>query len=362
MPVREPGWWYGPQNVPENDHQKRWPAAALGPAAGVWAWAARRRQARAQPVRSALPVICVGNFTAGGTGKTPLSILIAQLLVRAGERPVFLTRGYGGRVRGPYRVMPSLDTAADVGDEPLLLSRYAPVIVARDRVAGARVAAADAGISPPTVIVMDDGLQNPGLAKDLTLAVVDGRRGLGNERVMPAGPLRAPLDMQLGLADAIVVNTPPGAGNTPGHYVAADLRQRFQGPVLEVTVEAVAEGLQLEGARVLALAGIANPARFYALLDALGADVVGRAEFADHHAFNESDASRVLEEARRLDARIVTTEKDWVRLVGRGGRLAELRERAETLPVRIALSPRDAERLSSLVEAALIRHRKGSVA
>ncbi len=352
MPVREPGWWYDPR--------AEWPPAMLAPAARAWAWATRRRMARAQPVRSPLPVICIGNFTAGGTGKTPVSLHVAEWLSRAGERPVFLTRGYGGREKGPRLIVPSLDTAADVGDEPLLLARHAPVIVARDRVAGARLAAANAGHAPPTVIVMDDGLQNPGLAKTLTIAVVDARRGLGNARVIPAGPMRAPLDMQLELTDAIVVNTPPGArtGDGPQGDIAAELRHGFHGPVLEASTIADAGDLRLQGARVLALAGIANPARFYALLEALGADVVARAEFADHHAFTARDAAHVLAQARALDARIVTTEKDWVRLHGSAGELAQLRERAEPLPIRMEFSPRDAERLSSLLEAALIRSRK----
>lgn len=350
MPAREPGWWYGPD--------RGWPAQILEPAALIWGWAACRRIARASPVQAVLPVICVGNFTAGGTGKTPLSIHIARLLMRGGERPVFLTRGYGGRLAGPHRVMPSLDTSTDVGDEPLLLARYAPVIVARDRVAGASLAAADAGLTPPTVIVMDDGLQNPGLAKDLTIAVVDARRGLGNGRVIPAGPLRAPLEMQLGLADAIVVNTPPGLAPAGARDVAGELRDRFHGPVLEARVVADAGDLRLARTRVLALSGIANPLRFHALLGELEAEIAARAVFEDHHAFTETDARRVLAEARRLDARIVTTEKDWVRLAGRSGALAELREASVALPVRVELTERDQVRLASLLEATLMRRRK----
>lgn len=350
MPVREPGWWYDSEHV--------WPAGMLAPAARLWGWAAARRIAQATPVRAGLPVICVGNFTAGGTGKTPLSIHIARLLTGMGERPVFLTRGYGGRKRGPHRVDPSLDTADDVGDEPLLLARHAPVIVARDRVAGAALAAGDAGIAPPTVIVMDDGLQNPALAKDLVIALVDGRRGLGNGQVIPAGPLRAPLDLQLALADAIVVNMPPGGSAAPPFDVAADLRQRFEGPVLEASVAADETAQPLSGRRVLALAGIANPGRFHALLEQMGAEIIERATFADHHPFNARDAERVLAQARQCDAQIVTTEKDWVRLIGRPGALAELREATVTLPIRLALEVRDAVRLQSLIDAALMQRRK----
>ncbi len=353
MPAREPAWWYGPDGSRAS--------VLLDPIAQAWGWAATRRIARTLPVRAVLPVICVGNFTAGGTGKTPLSIHIARLLASAGERPVFLTRGYGGRRKGPHRVDPSIDTSTDVGDEALLLARHAPVIIARDRVAGARRAAADIGLAPPTVIVMDDGLQNPGLAKDLTIAVVDGRRGFGNGRVIPAGPLRAPLDAQLALADAIVVNNPPSSEGKPGENVAAQLRGRFTGPVLDAGIVPDAEALQLEGARVLALAGIANPGRFYALLEQLGARIIVRAEFDDHHAFSEREAAEVLADARRAGVRIVTTEKDWVRLIGRSGALERLREEAAVLPIRQQLEPRDATRLASLIEAALMRRRKADV-
>ncbi len=358
MPVREPGWWYGERQGPIG--------RLLGPllitAARLWGYAAERRIKRASPYRASLPVICVGNFTAGGTGKTPLAIHIAGLLAARGERPAFLTRGYGGRRRGPHRVDAALDTAADVGDEPLLLARHAPVVVARDRVAGARAIEAQAGVAPPTVIVMDDGLQNPALAKDLVVAVVDGRRGTGNGLVIPAGPLRAPLALQLGIADAIVVNLPREIavkGDVAANGVASDFRDSFKGPVLEAMVEADGETAVLAGQRVLALAGIANPARFYDLLAELGADIAARAEFADHHAFSQADARGVLAKADQLGARIVTTEKDWVRIAGGKGALGELAARAWPLPVRLAFDTRDATRLAALLDSALIERRRG---
>jgi len=350
VPVREPRWWYAENGA--------WQKHLLAPIARIWGWSAARRLARMKPERAALPVVCVGNFTAGGTGKTPLSILIARLLIASGERPVFLTRGYGGRVRGPHRVDPALDTAADVGDEPLLLARHAPVIVARDRPAGARLAASDCGLSPPTVIIMDDGLQNPALAKDLVIAVVDGVRGLGNGAVIPAGPLRAALPVQFSLADVIVVNASPGADAERVLAVATHLRDSFQGPVIEARVEPDLSDLDLQGSRVLALAGIANPARFYVLLEQLGAEIAARAEFADHHSFTDADASAILADAKRFDARVITTEKDLVRLAGAAGARARLREAAIVLPIHLKLDQRDELRLASLVKGALIQRRK----
>ena len=348
MQLHEPAWWYAPTS---------WQQHALSPFAGLWGWAAERRVRTTRPYRSPLPVICAGNFTAGGTGKTPLALLLAQMLMDRGERPAFLTRGYGGRVKGPHRVAPTIDSAADVGDEALLLARAAPTFLSADRARGAQAIASFAGLSPPTVIVMDDGLQNPGLAKDLTIAVVDGRRGLGNGEVIPAGPLRAPLAFQLGLADAILVNRPIGepAGSSP---VAQLLRQRFHGPVLEASVAPSGDLDWLRGKQVVALAGIGHPERFWRLLDALGADVVERIAYPDHHAFDERDAARVLARASDLQATIVTTEKDLVRLSGAKGAAADLRETAHAIPIRLQLDDRDVVRLGSLVDTALANRRR----
>src|SRR6202451_1017944 len=179
--IREPAFWW-----------RNGGGTLLAPFAAIYgavAWS--RIQGQGQP--AGVPVICLGNLTAGGAGKTPAALAVAHLLLAAHERPFFLSRGYGGKLAGPVRVDPSFHHAADVGDEPLMLARLAPTIVARDRVAGARVARA-AGSS---VIVMDDGFQNPSLSKALALLLVDGRRGIGNGRVIPAGPLRAPLDIQI---------------------------------------------------------------------------------------------------------------------------------------------------------------------
>lgn len=331
-------------------------ARALSPVARLYAWRAAARLTRSVPYRSRLPVICVGNFTAGGTGKTPLSIGLAHRLIASGERPVFLTRGYGGRRAGPHWVDLERDSAAEVGDEPLLLARQAPTLVARDRRAGA--VAIENGPHDATVIVMDDGLQNPAIAKDLSIAIVDGLRGVGNGEVIPAGPLRLPLDVQLHLTDVILVNLPPLAGDgTAAETRATALRERlrrdFPGPVIAARTEPVGDLAWLKEKPLLAFAGIANPDRFFATLEACGATVAARVVYKDHHAFTDADAERLLASAAALDATIVTTEKDLVRLAHRGAARTRLMQAARSLAIGLAFAPGEAERLGELLGATM---------
>ena len=342
MRLEEPSWWYAP--VVEG------PARWLASAGALYGYAARARFRLTTPQAAGRPVVCVGNFTAGGTGKTPLCLSLARMLREAGREPWFLTRGYGGRVAGPHRVDPVTDTAALVGDEPLLLAREAPTVIARDRPAGA---AYISQVSPANaVIVMDDGLQNPTLAKALSIAIVDGRRGLGNGRVVPAGPLRAPLAFQLGLVDAIVV-TVPVDGAPPVDGPADRLRKTFPGPVLGVETRPVGDVAWLSDARVVAFAGIANPERFFRLAAKLGAHVAASRTFPDHHPLSAAQATELLELARREDAVLVTTEKDMARLAGATGPLATLRETAKVLAIRSELSAADEARLTSLLLGAI---------
>jgi tetraacyldisaccharide 4'-kinase len=316
----------------------------------LYSRAAETRYFRATPYRSRLPIICIGNFTAGGTGKTPLAIYLCDRLKAAGHEPAALTRGYGGRLAGPYWVNATTDVARDVGDEALLLAKAAPTLVARDRRLGAR--AIEIGPHPVTVVVMDDGLQNPALVKDLTIAVVDGARGLGNGLVMPAGPLRAALEFQLELTDAVIVNENAAAADAAGS-VTEWLRRRFAGPVLRAGVVAAEATDWLKAARVVAWAGIGAPQRFFATLRSLGADVVEAVTFRDHQSLGEDDARRLIELARRHSATLVTTEKDMARLAGAEGLCRQLAQSTRVLPVRLALADADAERLMSLVASAL---------
>jgi tetraacyldisaccharide 4'-kinase len=338
----EPAWWY--------DAGRRLAPRLLQPISAIWGAIATRSYERTVAYRSRLPVVCIGNFTAGGTGKTPLAVQVAGELQRLGCKSVFLTRGYGGRFAGPHWVDHVTDTAADVGDEPLLLARQAPTLVSRDRAAGAH--AIEAGGGAAHVIIMDDGLQNPSLAKDLSLAVVDGRRGLGNGRVIPAGPLRAPLDFQFGLADAIVVNEPHDP--SPASAAVTDwLKQRFPGPVLTATVEATEDASWLDGANVIAFAGIGAPQRFFDLLSRCGANVVHALPFPDHHPFGEADAGRLLDLASANSAVLVTTEKDMFRMNGSSVRVGELKAASRAIPVAMRFGERDNERLKALLDVAV---------
>jgi len=346
MPLREPGWWYAETRTPV--------ARALSSVAAIWGKAAERRFRNADAFRCALPVICIGNLTAGGTGKTPLSIHVARELLGRGVAPAFLTRGYGGRTVGPHWVSAERDVARDVGDEPLLLARVAPTLVSRDRADGARTIAA--APERAQAIIMDDGLQNGAVAKDLTIAVVDSRRGVGNGLVIPAGPLRAPLTFQLSLVDAVVVNG-PAEGNqetaSESGFVAW-LRDNFGGPVLRATTRPTGDTEWLRDLAVVAFSGIGAPERFFGLLERLGARVVLWRAFADHHVFTERDAAILLGEAQRRGATLCTTEKDWVRLVGGEGALDILRSVARPLAIRIAFDERDSVRLASLLESSLV--------
>jgi tetraacyldisaccharide 4'-kinase len=316
--MRDPAFWW---DKPGLLSRLLWPLAAI-----YGAIAGRRMRRTGQVV--GIPVICVGNFTLGGTGKTPTAIAIAHWLTGSGERPFFLTRGYGGTNAGPLQVDPRIHRAVDVGDEPLLLARHAPVIVARDRVAGAAFAQG----SGASVIVMDDGLQNPSLEKTFAIAVVDGRRGVGNCAVFPAGPLRAPLSTQLKAAHAILV---VGAG--PGVAQIAGLIRNGQ-PLFHARLAPATDAIaEIGGRRVLAFAGIGDPRKFFATLTAAGIATEGEESFPDHHVYTQTEAARLLARAEARDLVPLTTEKDMARLAGGEGALAALHTRAKAMPVTLVI-------------------------
>jgi len=339
----EPGWWYAPGG--------RVAGPLLAPLGQLYGTIARRRYEKAEAYRARLPVICVGNFTAGGTGKTPLTLYLARRLASLGHQPVALTRGYGGRLKGPYWVDAERDGPADVGDEPLMLAAQLRTMLCRDRPSGAR--AIETGPHPASVILMDDGLQNGTLAKDLVIAVVDGQRGFGNGRVIPAGPLRAPLAFQMQLADVMLVNEPPGADGT----VVETLRREFSGAVLRATTGPVGDTAWVAEAPLLAWAGIGAPERFFQLLERLGGDVRIRRRFPDHHMLSETEAGELLQAAQASGTRLVTTAKDLARLSRRGGAAAELARQARVLAVGLEFRTGDADRLDQILISALAARR-----
>jgi tetraacyldisaccharide 4'-kinase len=326
--MREPAFWWrkpGPQ------------AMLLAPLAAGYGAIATRRMAR-RGARIWLPVLCVGNFTLGGAGKTPVVITLAKMLAQAGERVFCLSRGYGGSEAGPKRVDADADHAAQVGDEALLLARVAPTIVARDRLAGAAMAQYQGA----GVIIMDDGLQNSSLVKDFTFAVIDGKRGIGNGKVFPAGPLRAPLEAQWARTDALlVVGKGDGADD-----VAAAARARML-PVLHARlIPDDAAGAALKGRKVLAFAGIGDPDKFFTSAAEAGIDVAQRRAFADHHQFSAEEAASLIMDAEHDGLALLTTEKDRARMIG--DPLTEaLAARVHVLPVR--LDVRETEELRRLV-------------
>jgi tetraacyldisaccharide 4'-kinase len=325
--MRAPEFWHEPPGLI---------AGLLAPFGAAFDAASRLRRAVARPYRASVPVICVGNLVAGGSGKTPVVLSLAGLLAARGVAAHVVTRGYGGSLAGPVRVDPGRHDVADIGDEALLIAVRAPCWIARDRAAGVRAAAA-AGAE---AILLDDGFQNPSVAKDLSLVVIDSDYGFGNRRVIPAGPLREPVGAGLARADALVVIGEAEAGR---RYVAQACC-----PVLHAAMQPI-ESERFAGARIVAFAGIGRPDKFFASLRALGATLVLAQPFADHHRFRGSEIAKLREAAERARARLVTTTKDWVRLP------PALRAGIEVLEVEIHWrDPNEVERL--LFDGLLRRH------
>jgi len=302
---------------------------------------------RSRGFDAGIPVICVGNYHAGGAGKTPTVLALTKLLRELGETPIVLSRGYGGKWRGPVKVDPERHVAANVGDEPLMLAQTVPVVIARDRVGGVALARSQGA----TVILMDDGFQNPAIAKDASIIVIDGDRGLGNACVFPAGPLRAPLPPQLARTDALVVI---GKGTAAGAVAAAVAA--LGRPALAAHLEPDAASLaRLGGKPVLAFAGIGDPARFFRTLRGAGVDVVRERVFADHHPYSREEIEALIAEAKRDGLILVTTEKDLARLRGSDGIATSARDIAA---FAVTLEFDDAAGLRSLVTSQLFKARE----
>jgi tetraacyldisaccharide 4'-kinase len=292
----------------------------------------RLRLALARPAKASLPVICVGNLVAGGSGKTPVALALGQWLQDHGCNPHFLSRGYGGSLPGPVQVNAECHHCRDTGDEALLLSRAAPAWVSRDRPAGAQAAA----LAGADVVIMDDGFQNPSLAKDLSLLVVDGEYGIGNGRLIPAGPLRENVVEAFSRASAVVV-----LGEDTSGIGAAIEKAGGRMPVLRARLAPVDGGGHWQGQKVLAFAGIGRPEKFFNSLREVGAELVAAHAFPDHYPYSEHEAAALVEAATAAGAEAVTTAKDVERLeVG-------MQDRVVVFKVRVQWE--DAEALARLL-------------
>ena len=316
-------------------------AALFAPLAMPYGAIARRRLMQTGS-SVGVSVVCVGNPIVGGAGKTPTALAVAKLLRAAGRHPFFLSRGYGGDLPGPVRIDSRIHRARNVGDEALLLARIAPAIVAHDRVAGAKAARA----SGADVIVMDDGFQNPSLTKDFSILVIDGRRGIGNGRVFPAGPLRAPFADQLDRTKAILVIGEPSGAQAIVSAAKTRALPLFNGRLVPDQKALVAFASQ----KVLAFAGIGDPEKFFATLDEAGIDVPVRQAFSDHYRYQPSDAAELIARAERDGLILVTTEKDMARLAGETD-LENLTKITRSLPVALVVEQERA--FAELILAAL---------
>lgn len=313
-------------------HRLSIPALCLVLPSWIYGRIAGRRLTEKPKGQAGITVICIGNFVVGGTGKTPFALRLAERLREEGHKPAFLLRGYGGTEKGPLLVDLAEHGAQDVGDEALLLAEMAPTVVAADRVAGAeKVGSLDADI-----LIMDDGFQNPALAKDLSIVLIDAKTGVGNGFCIPAGPLRAPLGSQVNKADVLVVVGQGEAAQSAIHLASRRGLPIIHADIVPRPAEVLAEK------PLLAFAGIGRPQKFFDSLTELGLKVAKTRSFADHHCYSERDATALLKQAEQDDIQLVTTAKDMARLeTARHEIFRWLAAKSEVLEVEMEIQQED---------------------
>ena len=324
MPIKTPHFWT----------EFSWQSVILFPVSYIWRFGHYAQQKILNTKETEIPVICVGNLTVGGSGKTPVVITLCRFLSGIGKSTSILTRGFGGKEKGPIFVSTNLHQSLDVGDEPLMMAHSLDVCVSRNRPLGANHILDKKKYD---CIVMDDGLQNPTLKKDLNIAVFDGKYGIGNGFLLPAGPMRQKLEVGIQNIDLVIFNGKDETGlgqKIPPHIPI------FTGE-LQPDEEIVEK---MKNRRVYGFAGIGNPSRFFKTLNNIGADLVGEAHFADHHPYTDADLTQLYEEAMQSGAELVTTQKDWMRLP------TDWRDRVLTVPVRIHFSADDTIKIVSFLE------------
>tara|TARA_A100001388_G_scaffold203526_1_gene154534 strand:- start:505 stop:1506 length:1002 start_codon:yes stop_codon:yes gene_type:complete len=325
MPIKTPHFWT----------ELNWQSVILFPVSYIWRFGHYAQQKILNTKETEIPVICVGNLTVGGSGKTPVVITLCRFLSGIGKSTSILTRGFGGKEKGPIFVSTNLHQSLDVGDEPLMMAHSLDVCVSRNRPLGANHILDKKKYD---CIVMDDGLQNPTLKKDLNIAVFDGKFGIGNGFLLPAGPMRQKLEVGIQNIDLVIFNGKDETGlgqKIPPHIPI------FTGE-LQPDEEIVEK---MKNRRVYGFAGIGNPSRFFKTLNNIGADLVGEAHFADHHPYTDADLTQLYEEAMQSGAELVTTQKDWMRLP------TDWRDRVLTVPVRIHFSADDTIKIVSFLES-----------
>ena len=343
--MKPPAWWTEDLNKSRNVLVR----STLRAAGNAYGSAAKLREQMVDAYQCSKPVICIGNFTVGGAGKTPLAINVADRLSARGKSIAFLTRGYGGTVEGPHMVDPGTDTAEAIGDEAFLLAQHGPVMISADRAAGARILE----LVDCDVIIMDDGFQNPTLRKDLSIIVADASvdQPFGNLEVMPAGPLRAPIDWQSKHADAILV-----VSDEPKDVQRIREDLNFECPMFRATIKTKPVPLTMQHDAIIAFCGIGKPEKFFQTLADLELNVTAHIAFDDHHPFSDEEAAELVERSQQTGAKLLTTTKDATRIRNASNpspMMKKLADRLSELEIELRVIEEDESRFDALIERAI---------